>query len=145
MTRISRFTLNKDMLEKLFTLFFEVVGRRGNRDEFQKVIFDILSPVERIMIAKRIAVSYLLLKKIDYKIICDTLKVSPTTVAKFKLLLERSEGMVPVFGRMLTNEKIELFLGELFSEIFYPGKPGINWKSAWELKRSIQEKKETGL
>ncbi len=145
MTRISKFKLEKRVLDKLFTLFFEIVGKTNNREEFQKVIVDLLSPVERVMVAKRITVTYLVLKGIDYKIICETLKVSPTTVAKFTLLLERSEGMVPLFKKMLRNEKIELFLAELFSEIFRPGVRGVDWRSAWDLKRSIQQKKETGL
>ena len=67
MTRISKHELTDEVLEKLFTLFFEIVGKKQRKDEFQKVINDLLTPVERIMIAKRIAIVYLLLKSIDIK------------------------------------------------------------------------------
>jgi len=145
MTRISRNKLSDEILYKLFDLFFEIVGKKNNKDEFNKVIYDLLSPVERIMIAKRIAIMYLLLKNIHYKKICSTLKVSSSTVAKFQLLMEKSNGVVPTFNRILQNEQFKLFFEDLYSTLFAPGVPGINWKSAWELKQSLDRKKTTGI
>jgi hypothetical protein len=59
--------------------------------------------------------------------------------------MERSEGIVPALRNMVRQEKVWLFFEEIFSQIFYPGRPGINWKAAWELKLSIERKKERGL
>jgi uncharacterized protein YerC len=145
MTRISRFPLNEKVLEKLFDLFFEIVGRKKNKEEFLKTIYDLLSPVERIMIAKRIAIIYLLLKKIDYVTICDVLKVSPSTVAKFNLLMEKSDGIVPAFKEILTNEKVKIFLEDLFLALYGPGTPGVDWHSAWKDKLDLKRRKEIGI
>ncbi len=145
MTRISRFKLNDRVLKKLFWLFFEVVGKKKNADEFNKTIYDLLSPVERVMIAKRIAVVYLLMKKIDYKTICNILKVSPSTVAKFNLLMEKSNGIVPSFRIILRDEKITDFLEEIFLSIRGPGVYGTNWSNAWQRKIRYEQKKRTGI
>jgi len=145
MVRISRFKLREEVLEKLFDLFFEVVGKKGNREEFREVIVDLLSPVERIMLAKRIAIIYLLLKEIDYYSICKVLKVSPSTVAKFSLLMEKSQGVVPTFKKIVTKEKVGEFLEEVFNALFPPGVPGINWKAAWERKIDLKRRKAFGI
>lgn len=145
MARISRFKLEDDVLEKLFTLFFQVVGKKSSKDEFQKTIVDLLSPVERVMIAKRIAIAYLLLKKIDYLTICETLKVSSATVAKFSLLLEKSEGLIPTFKTLLRNEKITQFLEELFVSLHMSPVVGTDWSSGRRVKNIIERRKARGI
>lgn len=145
MVRNSRFLLSKNLLEKLFTLFFEVMGKKTSKEEFMKVMYDLLSPAERIMIAKRVAIIFLLMKKIDYQNICERLKVSPSTVAKFAILMEKSEGIVPTFKNIVKIQKVALFLKEIFNEIYHPGLPGINWKNAWEEKNKINEEKAFGI
>ena len=145
MARISKFRLEKHVLTKLFDLFFEIVGKKYKKEEFQKIIGDLLSPVERIMIAKRIAIVYLLLKGIDYRIICDVLKVSSATISRYNLLQEKSEGLVPAFKQILKNDKILLFLDEFFDALFPPGTYGKNWKAAWQRKFEIQRKKSEGI
>lgn len=145
MVRLSRFKLSNQQLEKLFSLFFEVVGKNKNKKEFQNIITDILSPTERVMIAKRIAIMYLLMKGIDNRTICYVLKVSSATVAKFAILAEKSVGVIPLFKKMLVNEKIVEFFQEVFNSFFAPGVPGVNWKAAWKRKIDLERKKALGM
>ncbi len=145
MARISRNKVKDEVLEKLFDLFFEIVGKKSNKAEFGKIVSDILSPTERIMIAKRIAIVYLLLKDIDYHNICFALKVSLATVAKFKLLMEKSDGVVPAFKTILAKDKISTFLDDFFNTLYHPGVYGINWKLAWQRKRESEQKKTFGI
>ncbi|PIP63291.1 hypothetical protein CO165_00195 [Candidatus Roizmanbacteria bacterium CG_4_9_14_3_um_filter_33_18] len=145
MIRISYLQIKAQDYEKIFSIFYKVLGETENKEEFNKILFDLLTPAERIMLIKRIAIIYLLLKEIDYRMICKALKVSNTTVNKYKLSLERSEGIVPVLKNMVKHEKVWLFFEEIFSQIFYPGRPGINWTAAWEMKLALERKKERGL
>ncbi|OGK12005.1 hypothetical protein A2954_00285 [Candidatus Roizmanbacteria bacterium RIFCSPLOWO2_01_FULL_37_12] len=145
MARISKLKLKPEILEKLFSLFFEIVGKKNKKEEFQKVIKELLSPVERVMVAKRIAIIYLLLKEIDYLVIEDVLKVSSATIARYKFIIEKSDGIVPSFKKILLNDKILLFLNEFFDTLFPPGTYGTNWKSAWQRKFEIQRKKTEGI
>ncbi len=145
MTRISQFQVDDDVLEKIFSLFFEVISKDKNEEEFQNVIHDLLSPSERIMIVKRVAIFYMLMKKLDYYNISKSLKVSPSTVAKFNLVKENSRGIVNALKGTVKSEKIINFFEELILELRRPGKYGVNWKGAWEDKISHERKKERGI
>jgi len=142
---ISRNKVDDEVLEKLFSLFFEVVGKRENKEEFQRLINDVFSSTERIMVAKRIAIIYLLTKNIDYRIICEVLKVSASTVFKFRLLTEESKGIVPILKKILRGEKISQFFEEILLTFNRPGKYGVNWSQAWKDKMAFERKKETGI
>lgn len=145
MARISRIRLKDEILEKVFVLFFEVVGKKSNIQDFKNTIFEILSPTERIMIAKRVAIVYLLLKGIDQRSISKVLKVSNATVSKFAILMEKSTGVVPSFAKILTNDKILDFLDQMFDALFPPGTYGTNWKTAWERRKRISYRKTYGM
>lgn len=145
MPQISRFKLNDRVLEKLFDLFFEIVGKKSNKQIFLKIINDLLTPVERVMIAKRIAIFYLLLKGKDYLTICHVLKVSPATVSKFNLLRENSTGLVPAFNKVLLSDDLKLFFDEILNVIMAPGTPHINWSAAWRRRKELERKKEQGM
>ena len=145
MTRISRYKLKDYVYEKMFVLLFEVVSNSRDKKIFNQLIKDLLSPTERIMIAKRVVLVYLLLQEIDYRMICDVLKVSNTTVSKFKLLMEKSEGIVPILTKTIRNERVQLFMVELIDVLRPPGTYGTNWKNAWRRKFEINRKKEEGL
>ena len=145
MTRISRFPVKNNVLEKLFDLLFEAVGKQTSQDDFSQVIYDLLSPTERIMVAKRVAIIFLLMKKINYFNISDVLKVSPNTIAKFQLIKQDSKGIVKSLKKIVRNEKIVSFFEKLFLEIYKPGVYGVNWKSAWENKIKYERKKERGI
>jgi uncharacterized protein YerC len=145
MTRVSRYKLKDEVLDKLFYLFFEIVGKKNDINEFKNIISDLLSPTERIMIAKRITIIYLLLKNIDYLTIVDVIKVSPSTIAKFHLLMEKSTGIVPAFNKIIKNEKIVEFLEELYLDLRGPGKYGVNWSAAWQNKIDFERRKRRGI
>lgn len=145
MVRISYLQIKTQDYEKILSIFYKVLGETENKEEFNRILIDLLTPAERIMLIKRIAVIYLLLKDINYLTICKVLKVSNGTVSKYRLLMEDSKGIVPVIKKMVKSEKVWLFFEEVFSRIFYPGRPGINWTAAWEMKLALKRKKERGL
>ncbi len=145
MVRISPYKIKPEAYVKVFAVFYEVVGKDRDREEFNNIFHELLSPAERIMIVKRIAVIYLLMKKIDYRNICEVLRVSNSTVSKFRVLMEDSQGIVPALKGIVGTEKVSLVFEELFSEIFAPGVYGINWSAAWQRKRNLQRKKEQGI
>jgi len=144
MVRISPYKITPEKYDKIFSIFYEVVGKQ-QKDLFNKILFDLLSPAERVMIIKRIAIIYLLMKDVDYRMICKVLKVSYTTVSKFRIMMEKSEGIVPALQSILKSEKISLFFKELFNDVFASGVYGVNWKVAWERKIAFQREKTQGI
>ncbi len=146
MARISRFKLRDDVLEKLFELFFEIVGKQDDRKEFNEIVNGVFSYNERIMFAKRIAIIYLLLKNIDFHNICMALNVSSATVAKFKLLIvDKQDGLIKAFDNIIFRDKTKEIIDDFFNTIFAPGKYGVDWKNAWERKRESERKKQFGI
>lgn len=147
MVRISKRKLPAETLSKLLLLFFEVIGKKNDRDEFIRVIDDLFSETEQVMIIKRISIIYLLLKKIDNTMIADVLKVSTGTIWKYAYLTKhQNQGLVMIINRVLEKEKIRDFFDNIFYELFArPGKYGTNWKSGWYHKIEREAKKQTGL
>ena len=145
MTRISRYKLKDYVYEKMFGLLFEVVTNSKDKKEFNQLIRELLSPTERIMVAKRIVLVYLLLQEIDYQVICRVLKVSSSTISKFKLLTDNKSGMIDILKKTMRNDKIRLFVFELMSDLFPPGMYGTNWESAWKRKLEISRVKREGI
>jgi len=147
MVRISKTKLPKETLLKLFSLFFEVLGKKSNKDEFLMITNDLFSETEQIMIIKRISVIYLLLKEIDNSTISEVLKVSTGTIWKYAFLIKNNDkGIVSFIKKILEKEKVREFFDDIFYELFArPGKPGTNWKIGWQYKFERERKKQTGL
>jgi len=146
MARVSKYKLRDDVLDKLFGLFFEIIGNQDDKKEFNEIINGIFSYNERIVFAKRIAIIYLLLKNIDFHNICMALNVSSATVAKFKLLIEdKNDGLIKAFDNIIIRDKTKEIIDDFFNTIFAPGKYGVNWKIAWERKRESERKKQFGI
>lgn len=145
MVRNSYPLLKPEIYVKISAILYEVVGKGNSKAVFNAIFTDLFTPAERIMILKRITVMYLLLKNIDYTMICKVLRVSNTTVSKLKLLLEKSDGIVPILCQMVKREDVAIFFEKLFLDLFPPGTYGTNWKSAWERKIQLKKKLTIGI
>lgn len=129
----------------MFNIFYEVVGKTRSKVDFFSLVDEVISPVEKIMIAKRIIIMYLILRNIDQRTICMTLKVSSGTVAKFSLLLANNSHVRKKLDSMVTIDSMKLLFEELISSIFAPGTIGTDWKGAWRNKLEVERKKATGI
>ena len=145
MVRNSYPLLKPNTYEKISHILFAVIRKGNNKEVFNNIFNDLFTPAERIMILKRVTIMYLLVKNIDYTIICKILRVSNTTVSKLKLLLEKSNGLAPILRNMIKSEDLDIFIEKLFLELFPPGTYGTNWKSAWRRKIQLNRKIAKGL
>ena len=75
----------------------------------QLFLQDILSPTEKIMIAKRLAIASLLSKNYDYEAIKNLLKVSQGTIAKVALTLKFNKGYKIVIDKIQRSEAMKEF------------------------------------
>jgi len=140
MVQVSKRKLSENLLAKLFVLFFKTVGDKYSREEFKNICDDIFSKTEQLVIAKRIAIYYLLKKGVDQSSICNTLKVSSATVAKFSLIMEKSKGLVPFLDNLIKKEKIVDFLEDIFAEVI-----STNWRSKFRHRWEKNIKDQTGI
>ncbi len=143
MTRISKYRVEGRVLKKLYFLMFEIISNMDEEERFTGIMNELLSLTEKIMIAKRVAIIYLLMKNVDYLVISDVLKVSSTTIAKFHSIMNKGKEIKNILEGLIGNEKIKDFFEELFFR--EPGTYGTNWKSAWHKKFEIERKKLRGI
>ena len=142
MVNLSKTQIDDKKLVKVYQLMFEILNKADDKDDFLGIIKDILSPPEQLMVAKRIAIVYLLLKGVDHTTIAKYLKSSRATVAKFSLLFyDKESRLIGVIGELLNQEKISNFFEDLFADIFI--KPGLkigHWHMHWNHKRRQKER-----
>jgi Trp operon repressor len=143
MVNLSKIQVDEKKLVKVYQLMFEILNKADDKDDFLGIIKDILSPPEQLMVAKRIAIVYLLLKGVDHTTIAKYLKSSRATVAKFSLLFYNKETrLIGIIGELLNKEDISHFFEDLFADIFI--KPGLkigHWQMHWDHKRRQTERK----
>lgn len=146
MARISKKPIDDNILIKIYRLFYEIFSRYENQEDFLTILDDILSPTEKIMIAKRIGIIYLLVKKTDYRDIMEVLKVSSATVVFYATTFyKRNSRVVNLINNMLKKEKVLNFLDDLFADLMiHPGVYKDHWQMYWDHKRKQQERKTLG-
>lgn len=109
MTKVSGRLLDKDLENRIFEVFTQSIVELKNSDDVKNFLSDLLSPVERIMLVKRLAIAILLTKGYTYEMIDDALKVSHTTIMKISFWLKYGEnnGYKKVIENFLDKKKGE--------------------------------------
>lgn len=92
MTKISRRYLDKELENKIFEVFLKTIVDIKKFAEAKNFIEDLLSPTEKIMLIKRLAIAVLLTKGKTYDYIDHTLKVSRATIMTVSLWLKHGKG-----------------------------------------------------
>ena len=102
MPHVSGRKLDSVLLEKLFDKLVVVFEQAKNIKSLQSLVDEILTPTEKIMLAKRLAIILMLSGSTPQHKIADVLKVSHTTVVKMSLGIE-----IGKFNSILTISKKE--------------------------------------
>lgn len=115
MTKISRRLLDKDLENRIFEVFTESIVELRNSDDVRSFLSDLLSPIERIMLVKRLAIAILLTKGYTYEMIDNALKVSHPTIMKISFWLKYGEnnGYKRVIDNFLKQQKKEESLDKI--------------------------------
>jgi Trp operon repressor len=146
MVRISNYRLEKKSIDQTFKLLFEIVSKNKNRDEFIELLNEILSPTERIMIAKRVMIMYLLVKQVPQKTIADSLKVSVGTVSRYALLIGQNSKINDIVTELLTKEAVINLLSDFFHDLTtQPGLKIGHWQKYWDHEREKIKRETSGI
>lgn len=135
MTQLSKLPLRKEIEERMFEVFKDSIGMVTTRSQVERLIDDLLSPTERVMLAKRLSIALLLSRKYDQRSISKILKVGLNTINKVSRSLKTGSGYKMICENILTQEKFKEFLQKIddfFADVFPPRHR--NW-SAWRRER----------
>jgi len=137
MSRRSNHPVSPIIEERVYKVFTNSFKDVKTSEDVISFLNDLLSSAERVMLAKRVAVAFLLIEdKYTYDDISRAIKVSRGTIAKIHaVLILQGKGYRRVLGNMIRNKNLKALLEEL-SESFSPSPPrGANWKTWYGERR----------
>ena len=140
MGQISKYPIHKSVEKRMFEIFVTTISYLKNTKEVEEFLYDFLSPVEKIMLAKRLAIAVLLAKGYRYPSIIGILRVSPATIATVSLSLKYSgDGYKKMVEKILSDEKRDNFwqnIEDVLAKILHAK------GSDWKYQRQVYEKQK---
>jgi len=113
MAQVSKYRIPSKVYERIFEIFLKSLAEIKSKNEAEAFIKDFLTPTERIMLAKRLAIAFLLEKDYDFRTISMILRVSTSTVGRVNLARKYgSKGYQKVIKKILQEEKLTKFFLE---------------------------------
>lgn len=129
MAQVSKYPMHKDVEKRMFEIFKNTISHLNNASDIEDFLDDFLSPVEKIMLAKRLSIAILLAKGYTYPTIRKILRVTPSTIAAVSVSLKYSgQGYKKMVEDVLQDEKIEVFwqkIEDLLANV--PPSKGSDW------------------
>ena len=120
MVRVSKYTLPSKVQAQMYDQLAELFLANTRKHEFTKTLYEILSPTERIMLAKRVGIIGMLTLGDSARKISATFNVSTATVARFSEHME--QGDFPHITAIFKRKKYQQsFLGILESIVTLGG------------------------
>lgn len=141
MTQVSKYPVSKDVYERCWEIFIKILIGVRNSTDANLLINDLLTPTERIMMVKRLAIAVLLMQGYEYREIIKLLRVSFGTIALVKLSLEHgSGGYKKAINKILRDEKLKEILNKTAQMLITPGTVG-KGSGTWRYLKQELEKK----
>ncbi|OGM16040.1 hypothetical protein A2V56_01360 [Candidatus Woesebacteria bacterium RBG_19FT_COMBO_42_9] len=142
MTQVSKYPVSKEIYDTIYEVFVGTVSNLETKRRVARFFSEFLTPTERIMLVKRLAVGVLLAKGYNYRQVSRLLRVSTTTVGRYAFLLNYGDDYKDTVREILRNEKIEeFFLGtaeKIAGILSMAGSKGGSWRY---LKEEIRNKR----
>ncbi len=108
MPQVSKNKLEKDLKEELQSCFYKSFLNLETEKEAREFLDDLITPTEKIMLAKRMGITKLLKEEFRYRKISGVLKVSYATVGKIKEKLRSN--MTKTFNNKLKKKYWKRFV-----------------------------------
>lgn len=136
MTQVSKRMLDKELSERIFEFFIKIVSDLKNPKDVESFIKDILSPTEKIMLSKRLAIAVLLSKGYTYENIDNILKVSSPTIMTVSYFLKNGDGgYQKAVNKIFNMEKKEELVDKIEEILLQLSGPKRYESPAYEQKR----------
>ncbi|MCL5746859.1 MAG: YerC/YecD family TrpR-related protein [Patescibacteria group bacterium] len=118
MTQVSKYPISKNIADRIFEVFIKSLIKVKNDKDAEDLADDLFSPEEKIMLAKRLAIAFLLMKNYQYREIRDLLRVSLATIRKVSLCLNYGkDGYKKILGGIAKEEKLEDFFENMADKL----------------------------
>lgn len=144
MAQVSKYPIRKEIADRIFELFLSVLVHVKNKEEAGQLVSDLLTPTERIMLAKRLSIAFLLEKDYKYRTIRDLLRVSLPTISSVNLARKYgSKGYKKLIDKISKEELIDKFLRDAAAKLVSFPAMGTKGGEVWRyLKGELDEEKK---
>src|SRR3989338_1007576 len=119
MPHVSGKKLKKEVLNKLYREFGQAFEKSARRSKAGLFLGDILTKTEKVMLAKRFAVIYLLSQEVPTSYIAESLGMSYSTI--FRMSLKYDIGKYASLIRAIEKEKVDIW--KILEKILRAGLP----------------------
>lgn len=118
MTQVSRYPISTKVADRIFEVFLKTLVEIKSNKEADQFISDLLTPTEKIMLAKRLAIAFLLEKGYDYRTIQKIIRVSAPTITSVNNARKYgSEGYKRLVAKIIKEEKLISFFDETVEKL----------------------------
>ena len=119
MTHVSRKKLDNKVLTKILDFLVISLADIKNQEEMSGFLGSFFTETERLMLAKRLGIAYLLSEGLSEDRICEVLSIGKPTVSRIKLWMKTDgKGYEIALKALRKNENFEEFK-QVFIDIIY--------------------------
>lgn len=143
MAQVSKYPISKEIYDRIFEIFLYTLINIRDKREAEEFTSSLLSPVERIMLAKRLAIAFLLEKGYEYREIQKIIRVSLPTIASVSFVKQYGgEGYKKVVRKIIKEEKInDLLEKSVLKVLDFPAK-ATKGSGVWRyLKQEVEKER----
>ena len=139
MSQVSRRVLDRKLEDYIFNNFVKTIAKLKENSEIQKFLEDLLSPIEKTMLIKRLAIAVMLTKGYTYEEIDHTLKVSRPTIKNISIALKYAKkgGYQKAVNEILKDQKREEFFDKIEEILLTLSPPKLYGSQAYERKSRL--------
>ena len=139
MSQVSRRVLDKELEDYIFNNFVKTIAKLKKPTENQNFLADLLSPIERTMLIKRLSIAVMLTKGYTYEQIDHTLKVSRPTIKNISLSLKYAQrgGWQKAVDEILKDQKREAFFNKIEEILLTFSPPKLYGSASYEQKKQL--------
>lgn len=144
MAQVSKYPISKEIYERIFEIFLKTLVKIRDQKEAEEFVESLLSPVERIMLAKRLATAFLLEKGYEYRQIQKVIRVSLPTIASVNFSRKYGgAGYKKAVAKILREEKINDFLEKAILKLLSIPATGTKGSGVWRyLKQEVEQERK---
>ena len=106
MPQVSRIKLDKKAEKQLIDTLELIFSKVSKKDEMNSFLSSLLTPTEKLMLAKRIAVVVLLNEGLNDSQIASSLNITRITVSKMRYFIEARGDGYKIVHKVLRNENL---------------------------------------
>ena len=147
MAQVSKYPLKEEVYQRIFELLLKVITDACTKKEAKELLEDLLTPTEKIMLAKRLGIDVLLVKGYPYETIQEILRVSKSTIADVNTSLRyKGKGYKAFTKKVLQEEKMAQFwekTQDLVLGTISHGTRGAGWRHLHQEIKNQRWKKQT--